>query len=72
VRREGKFAEAQGLGYGLLRTSTNISESVVPSTLASLSAWTMEGGLPASRQEVVLSMSGSLCIALSGRRHVAR
>jgi hypothetical protein len=46
VRREGKLAEAQDLGYGLLRTSANISESVVPSTLASLSAWTIERGTP--------------------------
>jgi hypothetical protein len=66
VRREGKVAEAQGLGYGLLRTSANNSESVVPSTLASLSAWTMEGGLPASRQEVVLSMSNSPCSPYQG------
>jgi hypothetical protein len=56
----------------LLSTSAKISEGVVPSALASLSAWTMEGVLSASHQEGVLPMSGSLCIVLTVRRHVTR
>jgi hypothetical protein len=52
--------------------SLNTSESVVPSALASLSAWTTEGVLPTSRQESGLSMSGGARTVLTGRWHVPR